>query len=384
MLLRREHRRNALTNMPQPGQASQGPVTPPRATTGWLSREQALALVLIVSTAIALYLCYRLAHPFLPALAWALALAAVTLPCYAWLLNRLNRPNCAAGLAVVLVAVLLIAPTFFVLTHLGREVAGVVERLQMEATTGQWQAILERNPRLAPAFNWLATHVDVRGQVAQAMRALPARLPALVSGSLWVAMELLLVLFFLFYFFRDRHKVLQTLRTLVPLSEAETTEVFARVADTLHATLYGTLVVAMVQGALGGLMFWWLGLPAPLVWGTVMGLLAVVPILGAFVVWIPVAVFLALEGQWGKALILTGWGGLVIALVDNLLYPMLVGQRLRVHTLPVFIAMLGGIALFGASGLILGPLVLALTQALVDVWRRRTSGGRTAEPGVHA
>ena len=109
VLLRREHRRNALTNMPQPGQASQGPVTPPRATTGWLSREQALALVLIVSTAIALYLCYRLAHPFLPALAWALALAAVTLPCYAWLLNRLNRPNCAAGLAVVLVAVLLIS-----------------------------------------------------------------------------------------------------------------------------------------------------------------------------------------------------------------------------------------------------------------------------------
>lgn len=373
-----------MTNTPQPGQASQGPATLPRVTTGWLSREQALALVLIVSTAIALYLCYRLAHPFLSALAWALALAVVALPLYAWLLNRLNRPNCAAVLAVVLVAVLLIAPTFFVLTHLGREVAGIVERLQTEATTGRWQTIIERNPLLAPAFNWLATHVDVRGQVAQAVTALTTRLPALVSGSLWAVMEILLVLFFLFYFFRDRHKVLQTLRTLVPLSEAETTEVFARVADTLHATLYGTLVVAMVQGALGGLMFWWLGLPAPLVWGTVMGLLAVVPILGAFVVWIPAAVFLALEGQWGKALILTGWGVMVIALVDNLLYPMLVGQRLRVHTLPVFIAMLGGIALFGASGLILGPLVLALTQALVDVWRRRTSGGRTAEPGVHA
>jgi predicted PurR-regulated permease PerM len=86
----------------------------------------------------------------------------------------------------------------------------------------------------------------------------------------------------------------------------------------------------------------------------------------------------------GKALILTGWGVLVIALVDNLLYPMLVGQRLRVHTLPVFVSMLGGIALFGVSGLILGPLVLALTKALVDVWRWRTAGGRTAEPGVHA
>jgi predicted PurR-regulated permease PerM len=373
-----------LTNTPQPEQESLAPVTPLRAQAGWLSREQALALVLIVSTAIALYLCYRLAHPFLPALAWALALAVVAFPLYAWLLNRCNRPNCAAALAVVLVAVLLIAPTLFVLTRLGQEVAGVVERVQTEASTGRWQTIIERNPRLAPALRWLSAHVDVRGQVGQAVSALTARLPALVTGSLWTAMEMLLVLFFLFYFFRDRHKALQTLRTLVPLSEAETTEVFRRVADTLHATIYGTLVVAMVQGALGGVMFWWLGLPTPLVWGTVMGLLAVVPILGTFVVWIPAAAFLALEGQWGKALILTGWGVIVIALVDNLLYPVLVGQRLRVHTLPIFVSMLGGIALFGASGLILGPLVLALTQALVDVWRRRTTGGRTAEPGVHA
>jgi predicted PurR-regulated permease PerM len=131
-------------------------------------------------------------------------------------------------------------------------------------------------------------------------------------------------------------------------------------------------------------MFWWLGLPTPLVWGMVMALLAVVPILGAFVVWIPAAVFLALEGHWAKALILTGWGGIVIALIDNLLYPVLVGERLRLHTLLVFIAILGGLTLFGASGLILGPVVLAVTLALVDVWRWRTAGGRSVESGVQA
>ena len=373
-----------MADTPQPEQEGYGPVAPHRAPAGWLSREQALALVLLVATALALYLCYRVAHPFLPALAWALALAVVAYPLYAWLFARVNGPNLAAGLAVVLVAVLLIAPTLFVLTHLVREVAGGVERLQTEAATGRWRAMIERHPRLAPGLHWLETQVDVRGEVARAMPTLTARLPALVTGSLWAVMEWLVVLFFLFFFFRDRDQALQALRALVPLSEAETAEVFTRVADTLHATLYGTLVVAGVQGALGGLMFWWLDLPAPLVWGTVMGVLALVPILGAFVVWVPAAIFLALEGQWGQAALLAGWGGIVIALIDNLLYPVLVGQRLRVHTLPVFIAMLGGIALFGASGLILGPLVLALTQALVDVWRRRTAGGRTAEQGVHA
>ena len=113
-----------------------------------------------------------------------------------------------------------------------------------------------------------------------------------------------------------------------------------------------------------------------------MALLAIVPILGAFVVWVPAALFLALQGSWGKALILTVWGGSVVALVDNLLYPVLVGNRLRLHTVPVFIAIVGGLALFGASGVILGPVALAITIALVDVWRRRTASGRAAEMSV--
>ena len=197
-----------------------------------------------------------------------------------------------------------------------------------------------------------------------------------------MVVELLITLFTLFFFFRDRRAVLRAVRSLVPLSEAETDKVFLRVADTVYATIYGTIVVAVVQGALGGLIFWWLGLPAPLLWGAVMGLLAIVPVLGPFVVWVPAAIFLALEGSWGKALILTAWGVLVIATIDNLLYPALVGKKLRLHTLPVFFAILGGLALFGASGLILGPVTLAVTVALLEVWRRRTAGGRAAEEGV--
>jgi predicted PurR-regulated permease PerM len=114
----------------------------------------------------------------------------------------------------------------------------------------------------------------------------------------------------------------------------------------------------------------------------VMALVAVVPVLGAFVVWVPAAIFLALEGNWGKAAILTGWGVVVVGLIDNLLYPALVGKRLRLHTLPVFFSILGGLALFGASGLILGPVTLAVTAALIDVWRRRTTGGHAADAGI--
>jgi predicted PurR-regulated permease PerM len=169
----------------------------------------------------------------------------------------------------------------------------------------------------------------------------------------------------------------------VPLSEAEVEEVFRRVADTIYAIVYGTLTVALVQGLLGGLMFWVLGLPAALLWGAVMALLAVVPVLGAFVVWAPAALFLALTGSWGKAVVLTVWGVGVVSLIDNLLYPILVGRRLRLHTLVVFIAIVGGVPLLGSAGVILGPAALAVTVALVDIWRRRTSGGRAAETGVN-
>jgi predicted PurR-regulated permease PerM len=98
----------------------------------------------------------------------------------------------------------------------------------------------------------------------------------------------------------------------------------------------------------------------------------VVPVLGAFVVWVPAALFLALGGHWGKALILTVWGGVIVAGIDNVIYPILVGNRLKLHTIPAFMAIIGGLVVFGSSGLILGPVTLTVTMLLFEIWRRRT------------
>jgi predicted PurR-regulated permease PerM len=150
-------------------------------------------------------------------------------------------------------------------------------------------------------------------------------------------------------------------------------QLFGRVGETIYATIYGTLAVSCLQGLLGGLMFWWLGLSAPLLWGVVMALLAVVPVLGAFVVWIPAALFLALEGSWGKALILTLWGMIVVGTIDNLLRPILVGNRLKLHTVLAFMSVVGGLILFGPAGLILGPVALTVTTVLLEIWPSRTT-----------
>jgi predicted PurR-regulated permease PerM len=352
-------------------------------TRGWLSRERALILVLMAATAVALYICYRLVQPFLPALAWALALGVVGHPLHRWLARHIRRPNLAAAVAVILMAVAIVGPTLFVTQQLIQEAARGAKWLQSEGAAGRWQETLDRHPRLTSVFSWFVEQMEARRALEQLSTTLTSRLSSFVSGSAWIVAELLVTFFALFYFFRDRRPALRTLRFLVPLSEAETEEVLARIIDTIYAIIFGTLVVALVQGFLGGLMFWVLGLPAPLLWGTMMALLSVVPVLGAFIVWVPAAVFLALEGSWGKAILLTVWGAGVVSLIDNLLYPVLVGRRLRLHTLPVFIALVGGVLLFGSAGVILGPVTLAVTLALIEIWHRRTVGGRTAETGVN-
>jgi predicted PurR-regulated permease PerM len=110
-----------------------------------------------------------------------------------------------------------------------------------------------------------------------------------------------------------------------------------------------------------------------------MGLLAIVPYLGAFVIWAPAAAILALQGQWWQAGVLVIWGSIVIGLIDNLIYPILVGNRLRQHTIVAFIAIIGGITVFGATGLVLGPIIISVTQFLVELWRRRTRDGHAAD-----
>jgi len=345
------------------------------------SRERMLLLVLIGITTIVFYLCYRLTEPFIPALTWALALAVIGHPLHDWLHRRLRQESVVAALAVLIVTAILVIPVTLIVQQISQDAMVGISNMAAGIADGRWREALGGNSRIAAAVAWIQREFDVEDQIKQMAEG---RVGSAVEGiwktTAFAVFSWLVTLLLLFYFFRDKQKFLQGLRNLVPLSPEESDKVFRRVRDTVKATVFGTVVVALVQGTLGGLMFWWLGLPAPLLWGSVMALLAIFPIFGAFIVWIPAAIFLALEGSWGKALILTAWGGIVIALIDNLLYPILVKDRLRLHTVPVFIALVGGIAVFGAAGIVLGPVTLAVAVALVEIWRRRFADGQRAPP----
>jgi predicted PurR-regulated permease PerM len=349
---------------------------------GWFSRERVLALTLLGLTVIALYLCYLLVQPFLPALAFALALAVVTFPLYRAISRRVRWRDLAAALAVLAVGLLIVTPVVLVGRTLFVQLTAGAKMLQAELQSGRWREVIGGVGWLSRVVAWIEAEVDPVAIGARAGEVLGAYVPSVVIGSVWTVAGVLVTLFILFFLFRDCGPALDMLRSLVPLSQTETDEVFGRITDTIHASIYGSVTVALVQGALGGLMFWILGLPAPVFWGAVMALLALIPMLGTFVVWGPAAIYLGISGQWGKAIVLIGWGAVAIGLIDNLLYPFLVRKRMQLHTLPVFFAIVGGIALFGAAGVVVGPLILSVTDALIDIWQRRTAHGQSADAVV--
>ena len=276
-----------------------------------------------------------------------------------------------AAISVLVAGLIVVVPASFVGQQLLQEAAKGAELIQAKAESGEWRQTLETQPRLVPLAHWIERKIDLPGTIKTFANWLTTTAGSILKGSVVQAIGFCLTFYLLFFFLRDRRATLQAFRSLSPLSKWEMDLLFRRIRDTVFATIYGTLAVSTVQGVLGGLMFWWLGLPAPLLWGLVMALLAVMPVLGAFVVWIPAALFLGLDGSWGKALILTLWGMIVVGGIDNLLRPILVGNRLKLHTILVFMSVVGGLMLFGPAGVILGPVALTATTVLLEVWRTR-------------
>ena len=342
-----------------------------------LTRDRSKLIVVSAATIVCLFLCYRLAQPFIPALVFAITVAVVTQPLMRWLERHVRSASVRAGIGEGIVTIAVLAPIVTMVYFVALQIAHAVQNWQAYLTS--WQELVEREPRLAFAWQQISQNLNVTAAIEQFAGAVNTAAMAVATGSVYSIFQALVMLYVLFFIYRDRDQILAAVKKLSPLTTGETNRLLKRLGDTIHATVFGVVTVAIIQGTLGGIIFWLLGIPGAVLWATVMALFAMIPNLGTFVVWGPAALLLYADGHWGKALILVVWGLTAIALIDNLLYPVLVGNRLRAHTVVAFISILGGIAVFGASGIVLGPLVVSLTVFLLELWRRRTEGGRAAE-----
>lgn len=336
--------------------------------------------VLAVVVVFGLAVCALMAKPFLGALVWSTTLAVLFAPLDAVIGRRLKSRGLSALATVAVTAGIVVVPAILVVATLLNEAVRGATLLAPMLDTEHWTRFTGEHRWLAPALQWIHDKIDFSDLIRTASSAVATWSGDIVRDSFSGMANLLLTFYFLFYLLRDREGIAEAMRLYLPLTDAELSEVGRRTTDTIFATVFGTVAVAALQGGLGGLMFWWLGLPAPVLWGVLMALLAIVPFLGAFVIWAPAAVFLALSGAYTSAVVLAIWGTVVVGLVDNVVYPILVGNKLRMHTMLSFIAVVGGLILLGTSGVVLGPLVLAVTLTLVQIWRGRGVAPNEAAP----
>lgn len=338
-----------------------------RGDLDWASPKNIRTAFFLLSTLLGTYLCYRIALPFLPSLTWAIGLAVLATPCQKWLETKTGYPGLCSLMCTSLLAIVVVIPSSLAIQQLLIQASSGAALVEEKIQSGEWRQVFSPYGELPKVMQRLETVLDLPAIAKMVASSMSGAAMLLIRDSVYQFIDFGLTFYILFFLLRDRVHVLETMNKFLPLSGPQRQTMYQRVNDTINATVYGSFVVSAVQGTLLGLVFWFLDLPAPFLWGVIMACLALAPLVGAMIVWGPAAIFLALGGDWGKGVVLVIAGLLVIVVVDNLLRPALVGKRLHTHTALVFISVVGGMLFFGPSGVLIGPIVLTVTQVLLEL-----------------
>lgn len=346
------------------------------------STERIFFVALVCAVTIAFF---WLIHDFLQPIFWAIALGIVVYPLHTLLGRRLApRESLAAVLSVVIVVLVVVLPLLFVVAAVTAEAAPLYARLNAGelGVHELYDRIVERVPQVGELLARVGVDAgkleeQLSSAAVDAGKFIASSAVAIGQDTVRVLVFFFLMLYLLFFFLRDGEKLLDGLVSALPLGDARERHLLDRFATVSRATIKGTLVVGAVQGTIGGIAFAILGVGAPVLWGTVMALLSIIPAVGTALVWLPAAIVLFVEGHTisGIALILIGVFG--IGMVDNVLRPVLVGRDTRMPDYLVLLATLGGLAGFGLAGIVIGPVIAAF---FVSVWQMAQQELEPQEP----
>ena len=327
-----------------------------------------------MATAIALYLCWLMLKPFLGVVAWAVVLVIVFYPVHRRLRSRIRRPGLSALLSCLLVVLVVVFPLVVLTTILAGELSKVIPNLPTQVS----ELMNSQSSVFGRVSEWVESRfgIDTVSSKAFLVEHLKQASELLLGASFNIMgnivsgiVKAFFVLFTMYYLFKDGDKIVDKLPAAMPLSRDQSDVLIMRTKQVVSASVYGVVTIAIIQATLGGLAFWVLGIPSPLLWAVLMGFICMIPVAGSFLVWLPLAIYLMIMGHWTKAIILIVWGALIISTVDNFLRPKLVGTQTRLHELFIFFSVLGGISVFGLLGIVLGPVVLAITLGLLQIFQ---------------
>jgi predicted PurR-regulated permease PerM len=346
--------------------------TPDRVQSRFYTRVFALATLGLL-----VVLLWKVLQPLASVLAWALLFAFLLYPLQKrvtrWLGGHANASALTLTFAMLLV---LVGPLAALGVAFVRQAASLVDRLQENYGTLSevGQGSLQSIPFIGPAIAWIErntilTSEQLRDWLITGSRSLLEHVGTVGSsifvGAVGTVVGFVMMLFLMFFFLRDGASMQSRLTALVPMPLARKQQLITYLASVTRAVVFGTLLTGLLQGALVGIGFGIVHLPSPLVFAVIAALLSLLPIGGTALVWVPAALYLLAQGRYGAAIFLTIWGALLVGLMDNLLRPLLISGRAEIPTLAVFLGVVGGLSAFGPVGLFLGPVLLAMTLALL-------------------
>jgi len=335
----------------------------PRTSKEVMERRGFMVVLALVSLAFVLVIL-----PFWSAIFWACVMSLLFNPLQRRLVQRLNgRHSLAAFITLITGLILVVIPVIAILFGFIREGVGLYQSIESREINPA--AILERIGNAVPIIPELMQRFGVdtsnlreylSNSAISLSRLLSQEALSLGRNTVSFTLGLGMMLYLSFFLLRDGESIVSWMRNALPMSDDRRQLLFSKFVEVSRATVKGNLVVAIVQGALGGLIFWILGISAALLWAVIMAFLSLVPAVGASLVWIPMAVYLYATGSWVEATVLVIYGAVIIGLADNVLRPILVGRDTKLPDYLVLFSTLGGISLLGINGFVIGPLIAAL------------------------
>jgi predicted PurR-regulated permease PerM len=325
------------------------------------------------------YLLFSILSPFLAMLVWAGAVGIITYPLYKKLLRHCNdREKTAAALMTSAVVLALIVPLVGLIFALSREAAMAYQYLEQAKSGSFTPAKILNHPALAPLLERLQSltgslDLDLEPMMLPAFKkGLAVMLnysTGIVKDFFGFLFKLILMLITLFFIYKDGVRFLKRFWEVVAIGEDLKNTIIDTVSRVLGAVMFGVIMTCVVQGALGGLGFWVAGLPSPLLFGTLMAICAPIPFVGTALVWLPGAAYLLMQGQMLPGMLLIVWGALAVGGIDNILRPLFISGKARLPILVIVFGVLGGFLAFGLSGIVAGPVILALVLVFLDTCR---------------
>ena len=317
------------------------------------------------------YLVFRVTEPFLVPLAWSAVLAIFFFPAFL-LLNKSVSVTTAALLSTLGVTLVLIVPVLLVLVFAGREAVEITVRIRGLINNGGVVVPASLADAIRHHLPQSFQDLDFMGPLQQGMEKVASYLAGSLAGMLKnlfsFIVDLFILLFALFFVFRDGESILRALRHLIPFEKSLQDEMLAESRDLIFASVAVALLIAAIQGVLGGTAFALTRLPAPVFMGVLIAFFSIVPVVGSALVWVPAALWLGFNGSWGKAALVVIICGGVAGLADNLVRPLLLRNRTRLNDLLLFISILGGLQVFGLLGLVAGPIIVAAALGVFRVY----------------